>query len=717
MCRWRLVLLSIGVLLSGCSERNRLGPEGPPPGEPIAQETIGPAGGGIVTDSFHLTVPPGAFDTAHTLKLYLEPDASPYEDLDVSALYRIDGLPPETPDSIRIAIRTSDGNATGAMFAIGEDAYTISAGGAAVGWWMLAAADSAGWCVGRLPACPADDAPGPAFSRAAGIRQNPRPIRVAAVRGPVSITSPGGRFRITYPPALITRENAESLGVYLDRSFGICTSMGFDARARTVWPIQATVLRQPISNYGGASYPTTGDNFIFLEFNSRHLNDPDEVRTTVVHEVFHIFQYLYDPRTAAQIVHDDAPYFWVDEATSTWIEVKMAPDTAWTSVARGGNELSPLSGLQAGAAVDPGFHGYGLSSLIKYLVRKQGEDFILAVYEEYQRSGRHPVPVLEDQLDIPYATFWHEYLGDLLQGGPYHDVTAAIAHQGTTPVLELGPVGTSDDVAVNLPDLSGRLIALSPLLSEYPDDAVVKLKCSPPCGMTAFTAPGDLSGFLTLRGESRDSLVVTGLQEILVAGRRLLVLVDNSRTTPSTYDMSIPVTVTAEVTQVPDLSTVTGAIVDLTYEATWEDNQVIPRQGLFFSTQSGTMNGGQFHASWDSTATDGMRFVGSVDILVRPEDLSLISWSAESWWYWPTAGTYNLYRASGTSAPLVYQSNTSIKYWRLGEDACEGISNIFVEQVSEGVTRRRLLHFDCNDQSSAVITLLKDTRGEGIASR
>jgi hypothetical protein len=707
MTRMRSVCWLLVALVSGCADRERLGPA-EAPSEPVAQETIGPAGGVLQTDAFRLTVPAGAFDAAHTLTLFVEQNSSPYAQQSVSDLYRIDGLPLATTDSLRIAVQVKDGSAAGVMLTIGENSRVISEGGARVGWWTLDAADSSGWCIGRIPAHPGNAAFRPGFARPGGARQSPGPVHVAAVRGLLSLTSGGGHFRVTYPTAATTQAKAESLGVYLEQAFALYTTLGFDAGARTAWPVAVSAQLNPVSNYGVTSYPATGDNFIYFEFNTRHMNDPNQLRTTVAHEVLHFFQYLYDPRTAVQIVSDNSPYWWLDEATATWAEVKMAADTAWVSEARAGNELAPLEGLQAGASIDPGEHGYGLSSLIKYLVRVQGEGFIAATYQEYRRSGRHTVPALEDQLTRPYTAFWHEYLGDLLRGGPYRDVTPAMVYQSGPFLLDLQAVGSVASMNVAFHDLSGELFLLHPRASGYPADAALKLKCSgAQCGLTAFRAGSAANEPLVPLGESRDSLVVTDLQGIAAGGHEVLVLVDNSRNEPPTYDQTTPVTLTAEVTETPDIGRVIGAMVDLQYEATWNSGPVVPRQGLFLSTLSGSLTNGQFESSWDSTTTEGMHYVGHISVTVRPSDLGLVSWSAESWWYYPTPGTYNRYRASGTAVPLEYQQDVIIRYWQPGVDACASISDIYVEQVSNGVTTKKLLQFHCNTDSYVTISLLK----------
>jgi hypothetical protein len=208
--------------------------------------------------------------------------------------------------------------------------------------------------------------------------------------------------------------------------------------------------------------------------------------------------------------------------------------------------------------------------------------------------------------------------------------------------------------------------------------------------------------------ESRDSLVVTDLQGIVAGGKELIVLVDNSRNEPPTYDQTVPVTITAEVTKAPDIGRVIGASVDLQYEATWLGGTVVPRQGLFLQTLSGSMTNGHFESSWDSTTTEGMHYVGHISVTVRPEDLSLVSWSAESWWYFPTPGTYNRYRASGTAVPLEYQGDVIMRYSQPGAEACGSISDIYVEQVSNGATTKKLLGFDCNGDSYVIISLLRE---------
>jgi hypothetical protein len=168
------------------------------------------------------------------------------------------------------------------------------------------------------------------------------------------------------------------------------------------------------------------------------------------------------------------------------------------------------------------------------------------------------------------------------------------------------------------------------------------------------------------------------------------------------------VTITAEVTKAPDIGRVIGASVDLQYEATWLGGTVVPRQGLFLQTLSGSMTNGHFESSWDSTTTEGMHYVGHISVTVRPEDLSLVSWSAESWWYFPTPGTYNRYRASGTAVPLEYQGDVIMRYSQPGAEACGSISDIYVEQVSNGATTKKLLGFDCNGDSYVIISLLRE---------
>jgi hypothetical protein len=134
MRRTGLAVLLLGIFIAGCLERERLTPTEPLPDVPLAEGTIGPAGGVLQTETFRLTVPAGALGTAHTLKLSIEQNESPLAPYAVSDLYRIDGLPLDIADSLRIAIHPRDGKATGAMLAIGEDAYAISNAGVELGW-------------------------------------------------------------------------------------------------------------------------------------------------------------------------------------------------------------------------------------------------------------------------------------------------------------------------------------------------------------------------------------------------------------------------------------------------------------------------------------------------------------------------------------------------------------------------------------------------------
>ncbi len=113
-----LCLLVILPLLFSCSQSTEPEENPPPPSdefELIAEADIGPAGGTLEAEGFHLAIPAGALDRRNTLELYSSDTDLPYIENARTKLFRLEGLPQFLGEDLTLTME-HDGNATEGTF-------------------------------------------------------------------------------------------------------------------------------------------------------------------------------------------------------------------------------------------------------------------------------------------------------------------------------------------------------------------------------------------------------------------------------------------------------------------------------------------------------------------------------------------------------------------------------------------------------------------------
>lgn len=697
-----LLLLSLAFVVASCS-RDRLGPEPQAPSdEPIGEASIGTSGGRIAADDFILQVPAGSFTSARTIRLYRDSSENPFNDRTASSMFRIEGLPREYGSPIAFSTRLTDD--VPVKIALGERIFRHGSDATETAWRFLDGRDSTGWCLWEL-------AP-PEISGKMHLQDSSSvpPVQVTTATDNGEYTTSVGHFKISYPVGTVTIDQAVGLGGHLEGAFTYYSSLGF-ACSRS-WPVSVTVHALDPSLFGGWNASGWGVDACSLEFNSLHIASPD-MRSIVGHEIFHMFQYFYDPRGTWDKASKGGPTYWLDEATAAWSEEKFtsAPGT-FVSATRAGNELNPLAGISAGAIADAGAHGYGMSSLIRALVDRQGnEGFLLPTYTRIL-GGMGVVPALQQSISSPLSQIWGPYLVDLVGGGIYRDVTGNIARDNRSGMFTVGSAAdTAASLSASYPDLSGRLYAVRLNFPQIGDNATLIARVE---GMDKRIAAYryEQNQALTLLSEDPDSVVVPGLHTMQAQGAWVILLVANSYVSNSNWDGARALTIRMRVLDVPDLSAFHLGSLNLIYRADWGGGNIVPRQDLLISTSRGHFQGNLFVAEWDSIDTsNGVRFKGHIYGTLNLADLSLRDWSAENRWIFPTPNTFNLYQASGKRIPLTQRLYGLLTYSIVGTGACGAITDIAVTQVSGGVVTRDLAGHSCTSESAITVQFMGDSIG------
>lgn len=699
-----LLPLCLALAVASCS-REKLGPdtEGPS-GEPIGEAAIGPSGGRIEVEDFVLDVPAGAFPATRTIRLFRDSAGNPFAGRTASDKFRIVGIPREFGSPIAFATRVTTGAPV--KIAIGEEVFRHGMDEPQIGWRLMDGRDSSGWSLWELPP--------PELARMVPAQDSSStpPIQVTTATDNGDHTTPAGHFRISYPVGTVTLAQAVQLGVDLENAFNYFTTLGFACNRS--WPVSVTVRQLDPNLYGGWSASGWGANSCYLEFNSLFVGRP-EMPVTVGHEIFHMFQYFYDPRSAWSKASDGGPAYWFDEACATWVEEKFAANpSTHISDARANNELNPLAGISAGAPANPAAHGYGMSSLIRFLVRQQGnEGFLLQSYTRL-RNGAGVIPAIQQSISTPLPQSWSLYITDLLRGSIYSDVTGDMARDNRSGLWRItSAADTAATFTDYYPDLSGRLYAVRPIFPQISEEATLIA--------TVGAHDSRLAAYRYIQGQplalisaGADSINVPGLRAMQADTAWVMILVANSYTSNADCSGSTSITLRMRLNDLPDLSRFRRASVAITYQADWGGGNIVPRQNLLISTTRGRFQGNLFVAEWDSIDTSSqMRYTGHIYATLNPDDLSLTDWSAENRWIYPMPNTYNLYQANGTRIPLSQSLEGYLKHSIVGAGACGAITDIVVTQVADGVVTRNLADHSCTSESSISVTFL----GNSVESR
>jgi hypothetical protein len=136
---------------------------------------------------------------------------------------------------------------------------------------------------------------------------------------------------------------------------------------------------------------------------------PDRLKATIGHEFLHLVQDLYDPRPWEQKMDDFGPIHWLDEATACCSE-ELFSDNPETYVPGPfiGYESRPLDGMHK-EGENAGYHGYGMSAMIKYLTGRFPSSTVLNYYLDISNES-HPVETV-----IGRSNGTTDWLGDFFR--------------------------------------------------------------------------------------------------------------------------------------------------------------------------------------------------------------------------------------------------------------------------------------------------------------
>ena len=674
------------ALAAGCSSDSRTPTGGQAPG-PLSETILGPDGGTWQHEDFILQVPPGQLPAGTTLALYAAEQESAQPAAEVAAVHRIEGIPVGMDRDFPLRLRHGAAGGDSLFVMVGQPGFVPSLGETITRWQMVACTDSAGWALCDLPVA------GPA-----GTTKNTPPLLVTVVDGVATASSAGGRFKIHWQPDQAEQLDIEVLATELENSLDLYEFMGYEWAGFDAWPVDVQV--QPMAPYGYWS-PDPRHLGGLVAISTSTVGDVIEGPLTTGHELFHFCQYFYDPRSVEERGTTGPDHRWLDEATAVHMEIYFAPSDEYPSAARLGRELELLNGLLTPRdGLTSGEHGYGVSSLIRYLFAQEdgADNFILATYQAIAR-GTHAVAALQAATTIDIPQRWQTILEELLLGNIYADVTWPVIDAQSRPtLLSVGSaVDTTGTLSGSMNDTGGLLARVELDYADWSDEHRVVLWTEPAdLGLSVLGVKPDGSREVLASGTGQVSLTdPAALQE---SYDEFLVLVASSRFQGPGYDGSRPMTLQGRVRSAPVAYNFPRLSYHLQLDALWDDDATTVNQEINIYNADGSFVDGVFTAVWDSTIDEGaVRFVGEITAVVDPEFSRVSSWTARTA-IWHSDDTGYEYEAAGGQVPATNLYPHSFSAWLEGTDTCGALDTVTMTEVDNAGSRSLTGH-SCRSSS------------------
>jgi hypothetical protein len=379
----------------------------------ITNGVIGPEGGSIGDGSVAVDVQPGTFSADTPVSVETGPDGR-YEDQASGGFYIV-GIPDtfSQPITVRLKMTEPPGPDGIPLLALEEGEVLLYGTQAAPGRdarYFQGTFDN-GWFTATIP--PTANDLGTSSLRSASAETDKR-VYVTVVNRRHYLNSTGGRFLVYFPAG--DEVLASTVADALDNAYTQIEGLGMSWARRTTWPLEVTIRIMGASSFDGEMLTSRfwGVNGATITINSTNMASDDIAKATAGHELMHVAQYLYDKRNRISSSASGGGWVWMDEATATWFEKRMAtatsyiPSTATTNVAF----------LSEALATDTSEHGYGASMFMTYMARKQG-NAVIGDVSKLKWDNYQPIDALKNKTSSLIAVDWNLFCESFMKLAVY----------------------------------------------------------------------------------------------------------------------------------------------------------------------------------------------------------------------------------------------------------------------------------------------------------
>lgn len=507
---------------------------------------IGVQGGELKTEEIVVSVPNGAFNSDSEIKITRPSGSDPFDQNRLTPYLQITNIPADFSKPIQIKLKLTESSDDYKYIAVGEETFAKSLSESVISYKLLDAVEKDGFIE-----CTIHPYNTTAYPKMGLMDRDFFSIHLQGLYGRNPVLSNEGHFSIRAGDKSVSVNNAIELAGYLEEAYTKFKNMGYSYENRTTWPIEVTLKTMDKSIDGFSNNSMWGTNYDHLEFNSLKLYEPDTIRITAGHEFHHFIQGLYDPRNSYSRAKSVSDHYWFDEASAVWSEEYFTDDKDYLPNSINGAEIAPFNGMHQttatiGSANNIQQHGYGMASMVKYIVNKYGgEKLIPKIYKRIY-NGHNIVDAIEAETELAVA-WYQDFLNDLMLSNIYptqvRDWVGNIA--GTFKI------NTANDTLKTFnkscQDLSGNIYQIKLLYSAI--DSSASLKLSAEGDLYEITAYKYNSSTLEKLGSSVDMLTINKIRELKDQGWHILVLVSYPSTlSPHTRSHNISFKIKVENT-------------------------------------------------------------------------------------------------------------------------------------------------------------------------
>lgn len=401
---WLAVVMLL-MFVAACSDENGIEtPQLPQPEQPQTETPTGkkytvPETGGTVQDAtLQIEIPAETFTGEAAVYVDKLKSGSVRGDDEMSTFYKVT-IPANTGNPMTVSITAPESDEDVIMVARTK-AFSLSGKLSSEEYMPLDFVYSNGQYIAEIPAFHNSQDNKTMGTITFGLMRSPSAESSAEARMTTRSAEDGEiTFKFDWgnrTKALENIELQETMLTYLNEALGKIKALGCKVQGNRKIPIVIT----PASELGQDEYGRYEMSFFGREWGYILVNDGfigwqgncnvQNLRNTLIHELFHYFQADYDPRVAwtkGGIVDTSGEFLMIYESGGVWIEKFMNNNEfSYTFVATNDRAPSVMRGLTT--VTNNGYQnqGYGLSIFIEYMAQQYGNESIVKLMKVWNEG-------------------------------------------------------------------------------------------------------------------------------------------------------------------------------------------------------------------------------------------------------------------------------------------------------------------------------------------
>ncbi|MCB2153614.1 VCBS repeat-containing protein [bacterium] len=378
--------------------------------------SVTPEDGGIlVTDDFVVNVPAGAVSEYLEIEFYRGQEPMPMPGAIADSIVRMEGVPVTHTQPFQVAFPIGAYNPDSTVLMYGREGYVTSVWDDVMSWKILRPVSTQdGMLTFDLPSL--ED---PAREVGRGGYQISKVTRYIGL-GEYVFQMESDHFLVQFDQSVETGDIVEMLDAVEWAWDQLRNIYKFD-----IGGIDGKINIQVLEGINYAGYYDRDDDYIGV--NSHGLTQalpPGNFLTstrTAVHETMHRFTAQYYKPASALTWNWKKDTEWPDEACAIWLECTYNLDSGEAArTLLDNNFMAPFErSFEGGVKADPDQYGYGLATLVRYMVQGQGKTTFPKTLWDNIKLKKETLVAIETAAGAPATDWWHDYTSALLSNELY----------------------------------------------------------------------------------------------------------------------------------------------------------------------------------------------------------------------------------------------------------------------------------------------------------